>query len=62
VGRNPQDITWAADGRFAYVANVGDNTVSVISADDLAGDRDHLDRRIADLHRRAARCESGLRQ
>ncbi len=21
VGRNPQDITWAPDGRYAYVVN-----------------------------------------
>jgi YVTN family beta-propeller protein len=35
VGDNPQDITWAADGRFAYVTNVDGDTVSVISAEDF---------------------------
>jgi YVTN family beta-propeller protein len=35
VGRNPQDITWSADGRFAYVVNVTDNTVSVINPDTM---------------------------
>ena len=32
VGHGPQDVTWAADGRFAYVADVDDDTVSVIDA------------------------------
>jgi YVTN family beta-propeller protein len=32
VGTNPQDITWAPDGRFAYTINVNDNSVSVINA------------------------------
>jgi YVTN family beta-propeller protein len=32
VGRNPQNIAWAPDGRFAYVVNQGSNTVSVIDA------------------------------
>jgi YVTN family beta-propeller protein len=30
VGKNPQDIAWAPDGRFAYVVNQSSNTVSVI--------------------------------
>ena len=33
VGDNPQDITWAPDGRFAYTTNVNDNSVSVINAE-----------------------------
>jgi YVTN family beta-propeller protein len=33
VGRNPQDITWAPDGRHAYVVNTSDSTLSVIDAD-----------------------------
>lgn len=33
VGQHPRDITWAPDGRFAYVVNEeGSNTVSVIDA------------------------------
>ena len=32
VGDGPQDVTWAPDGRFAYVANVDADTVSVIDA------------------------------
>ncbi len=36
VGQNPQAIAWAAGGRFAYTANVSDDTVSVISADTFA--------------------------
>ncbi len=36
VGLNPQDITWSADGRFAYIANVNDNTVSVINVDSMS--------------------------
>ena len=36
VGRGPQDITWAPDGRFAYVANVNSDTVSVIDAGTMA--------------------------
>jgi YVTN family beta-propeller protein len=32
VEKNPQDIIWAPDGRFAYVVNEGSNTVSVIDA------------------------------
>jgi YVTN family beta-propeller protein len=30
VGDGPQDVTWAPDGRFAYVADVDADTVSVI--------------------------------
>jgi YVTN family beta-propeller protein len=33
VGRNPQDITWSADGRFAYVASVEDDSVSVVDGE-----------------------------
>jgi YVTN family beta-propeller protein len=33
VGKNPQDISWAPDGRHAYVANTSDGTVSVIDAE-----------------------------
>ena len=33
VGKNPQDITWAPDGRLAYVANTSDDTVSVIDGE-----------------------------
>jgi DNA-binding beta-propeller fold protein YncE len=33
VGQNPQDITWSADGRFAYVATVTEDAVAVVSAD-----------------------------
>jgi YVTN family beta-propeller protein len=36
VGQNPQDITWSPDGRFAYVANVNGNSVSVINAETMA--------------------------
>jgi YVTN family beta-propeller protein len=36
VGKNPQDIIWAPDGRFAYVTNLTDNTVSVINAQTMA--------------------------
>ncbi|HEX5345924.1 MAG TPA: beta-propeller fold lactonase family protein, partial [Pseudonocardiaceae bacterium] len=32
VGKNPRDIVWAPDGRFAYVVNEGSNNVSVIDA------------------------------
>jgi YVTN family beta-propeller protein len=32
VEKNPRDIIWAPDGRFAYVVNEGSNTVSVIDA------------------------------
>ncbi|MGH3534155.1 MAG: YncE family protein, partial [Pseudonocardiaceae bacterium] len=32
VGKNPRDIVWAPDGRFAYVVNEGSNSVSVIDA------------------------------
>ena len=32
VGDGPQDVSWAPDGRFAYVANVDDDTVSVVDA------------------------------
>jgi YVTN family beta-propeller protein len=32
VGKNPRDIIWAPDGRFAYVVNEDSNTVSVIDA------------------------------
>ena len=35
MGRNPQDITWAPDGRFAYIANVDDHSVSVINAETM---------------------------
>jgi len=31
-GWNPRDISWAPDGRFAYVVNEGSNAVSVIEA------------------------------
>jgi serine/threonine-protein kinase len=30
VGKNPQDITYAPDGRHFYTANVNDNTVTVV--------------------------------
>jgi YVTN family beta-propeller protein len=30
VGKNPRDISWAPEGRFAYVVNEGSKTVSVI--------------------------------
>jgi YVTN family beta-propeller protein len=32
VGRFPQHAAWSADGRFAYITNNQDNTVSVIDA------------------------------
>ena len=32
VGDGPQDVTWAPDGRFAYVADVNADTVSVVDA------------------------------
>ncbi|PVY96356.1 YncE family protein [Actinomycetospora cinnamomea] len=35
VGRYPQEITWAPDGRFVYVANNTANTVSVIDAQSM---------------------------
>ncbi|MGA9308809.1 MAG: beta-propeller fold lactonase family protein [Pseudonocardiaceae bacterium] len=39
VGKNPRDITWTPDGRFAYVVNEGSNNVSVIDAGALAQTR-----------------------
>ena len=30
VGQHPQAVAWAADGRFLYVVNDGDNTISTI--------------------------------
>jgi len=33
VGKNPQDLAWSPDGRFAYVVNQGSNTVSVIDSE-----------------------------
>jgi YVTN family beta-propeller protein len=36
AGRHPQDITWSADGRFACLTDVDDDSVSVISVDDFS--------------------------
>jgi YVTN family beta-propeller protein len=36
VGKNPQDVTWSADGRFAYVAAVNEDAVTVINAETFA--------------------------
>lgn len=36
VGRNPQALAWAPDGRHLYTVNVSDNSVSVIDADTFA--------------------------
>lgn len=54
VEKNPRDIIWAPDGRFAYVVNEGSNTVSVIDAPDQSGHRDHPDRGKPEQHRGAA--------
>ena len=32
VGKFPQHAAWSADGRFAYITNNQDNSVSVIDA------------------------------
>ena len=42
VGEFPQHAAWSADGRFAYITNNEDNTVSVINADDLRGHGDRF--------------------
>ena len=31
MGRHPQDLAWAPDGKHLYVTNVDDHTVSVIN-------------------------------
>jgi len=36
VGRNPRDVVYRPDGRFAYVANALDDTVSVLDTSDYA--------------------------
>jgi DNA-binding beta-propeller fold protein YncE len=33
LGRNPQDITWAADDRFACTVNVEENTSIAVHPD-----------------------------
>lgn len=33
VGKNPQDLTFAPDGRYLYTANVDADTVSVIDTE-----------------------------
>jgi len=33
VGTNPQDVTYAPDGRYLYTANVASGTVSVVDTE-----------------------------
>ena len=61
VGDGPQDVTWAPDGRFAYVANVDDDTVSVIDAATMTVTATVVDRGRADVGRGAAGRAGGVR-
>ena len=62
VGPDPQFAAWSADGRFAYIVNNDDNTVSVIDGDDLHRHGDRLHRRLADVHGAVAGRQPGVRQ